>query len=116
MCQWHKRTLDRFKQSSPIRIQNKCNVPHFTIGWSFLELDTKFVESLTSLLDIVDANGDMTESSTRIRVSIGVSLEIGVRFSPVVVCELEHAFCIGIGFSAKEGDKIRKKTYLREKI
>jgi hypothetical protein len=70
---------DRFlTKNSPIRVQNKCNVSHFTIGWSFLELDTQFVESLTSLLDIVDGNGNMTKSSTRIRVSIGVSLEVGV--------------------------------------
>ena len=70
--------LTRKKKTSPIRVQNKCNVSHFTIGWSFLESDTKFVESFTSLVDIVYANGDMTESPTRIRVSIGVSLEAGV--------------------------------------
>ena len=81
---------------------------HFTIGWSFLELDTKFVESFTSLLDIVDANGDMTESSTWIRVSIGVSLEVGVRFSTVVVCELEYAFFFFVFRLFEEGDKKRK--------
>ena len=65
---------------------------HFTIGWSFLELDTKFVETFTSLLDIVNSNGDMSESPTWIRVTAGVSLEVGIRFGPVVVCELKHAF------------------------
>ena len=90
MTTWNE-VVDRLK-SSPIRVQNKCNALQFTIHWSCLELDTKFVESFTSLIDIFDANGDMTESFAWIRVSIGVSLEVRVRFSPVVVCELEHAF------------------------
>ena len=59
----------------------------------------------------------MTKSSTWIRVSIGVSFEVGVWFSSVVVCELEHAFFLGGGgykeleiheSGREEGDREKK--------
>ena len=98
-------------------------MPHLPIRWSFLKLNPKFIKSLTSLIDIIDTNSDMTESSTWFRVSIGVSLEVRVGFGPVVVCELEDAFkfCtrqiqeLGLRMLLIRKEK-EKKTDLHEKI
>ena len=98
-------------------------MPHLPIRWSFLELNTKFIESLTSLVHIIDTNSDMTESSTWFRVSIGVSLEVRVGFGPVVVCELKDAFKVlyKVDSGTRTEDvvdtsKKRKKTDLHGKI
>jgi hypothetical protein len=73
----------------PIRIQNKSNVSHFAITRLLLERNTELFKAFTRLLNVIDGNSDMTESSARVRVSTRVSLEVGVALSSVVVSEFQ---------------------------
>ena len=76
---------------SPIGVQDESDMPHLPIAWPLLELHTEPIEALARLLDVVDGDRDVSESTTRFGVSISVSLEVGVRFGAVVVGKLEDA-------------------------
>jgi hypothetical protein len=79
----------------PIGIEDKGYVPHLPVGKTFLERDVESLKPLAGLANVVNCNGDMSESSTRLRVSAGVSLEIGVVLSAVIVSKLQDA-CLRI--------------------
>jgi hypothetical protein len=66
-------------------------MPHLSIARPLLELNTQLVEALARLLNVVDADCDVSEPTARIGVPISVPLEVGVRFGAVVVGELEDA-------------------------
>ena len=105
--------------SLPIRIK-ECNVLHFTIGWSFFELDTKSLKSFTNFLEIVYSNGNVSKSSTWIGVITAViSLEVRVRFGSVVVCEFKHTFVAqenDRGFKLVGNAKQNKKKTSQENV
>ena len=67
-------------------------MPHLPVTRPLLELHTKLIKALTSLLDIVNSEGDMPEPTARIGVPVCVSFEIGVALGPVVVRELKDAW------------------------
>jgi hypothetical protein len=74
----------------PIRIQNKGYVSHFTVRQLLLEWDTKPFEPCTSLFNVTDCDRDMA-IAPRLGVAIGVSLEVRIGFSTVIVCQFEDA-------------------------
>lgn len=72
---------------------------HLALLQRLLESDTHFLKPLASLLDIINRDRDMAKALLHglldiargdldIRVAGGVTLELGVRFAAVVVCEL----------------------------
>lgn len=65
---------------------------HLTLGQLLLENDSKFLEPFTSLFDVVDGDGDVTETSPRFSVTAGVTLEVGVRFGSVVPGQFQDTF------------------------
>lgn len=100
VCSTHSNRLD-----SPVRVQNKSNMPHLSIAGPLLELHTKLVETLARLLNVVNGDRDMSEPAARISVSISIPLEVGVRFGAVVVGELEYA-CFDFLFEMRVGFQV----------
>lgn len=74
---------------SPIRIQNESNMPHPSLARPFLKWDTELLEAFARFIDVVHRNSNMPKTFPRVRVSTGISLEIGVRLRTVVVRQLQ---------------------------
>jgi hypothetical protein len=66
-----------------IRVSNESNSLHGTISQSLDKLDTKRLETFTSLFNIINKDSDMTETLSRFFVTVGI-LEIGLIFSTPV--------------------------------
>jgi hypothetical protein len=80
------------QSSIPIRIENERDVPHLPVGWALLESDPKALESLTSLVDIIDSDSDVAKPTSGIAVPARVALKVGVVLRPVVVRQLEDTW------------------------
>lgn len=75
-----------------IGIQNKSNVLHSTLIQLLLELDANLVESLTGSLNVVDSDGQMSET-----LGLGVSVVVGelsVVLSAPVVGQLKQTLTV----------------------
>ena len=79
-------------EDSPIGIEDKRNMPHFSIARLLLELNTELLKPLTSLFDISDTDSNMAESLSWLRVTVGVALEVLIRFGAMVVRQFKHAY------------------------
>ena len=67
-----------YEKYSPIRIQDKSDVPHLSIARPLLELHTQLIEALARLLNVVDGDRDVSKPTPRVGVPVGVPLEVGV--------------------------------------
>jgi len=76
----------------PIWIQDERDVAHFPIGRPLLELNTKFLESLASFLDIIDSNSNVAKSTARVAIPVCVSGEGRIGLCAMVVRQLQDAF------------------------
>jgi len=103
--------LQAQKRHEPIRIQNERNIFHLPIAESFLKRNAKPLKPLAGSLDIIDADRDVPEASTRIGVAARVALEVGVRFSSAVVCQFKDAW---IGVSKRGYGVGRLLAFARE--
>lgn len=65
-------------------------MPHLSVGRPLLERHTQLLESFARLLHIVDSDRDVPKSFPGLGVATGVTLEVGVIFSAVVVRELQN--------------------------
>jgi hypothetical protein len=97
-----------------IRIQNKSNTLHPSIGQSLLPLDAQSVESLTRGIQVVNRHADVAKA---LRFSIAtVVFEVLVLFGAVVVCKFEDAFTIilvrGVG-AVGIGEKVEVEFIVR---
>jgi hypothetical protein len=87
---------------APIRIQDERDRFHLPIARLLLEWHIKLLESLTSLLDIIDRDRDVAEPFAGLSVAACVPLEVGIGFSPVVVRQFQHG-CVGVGIRRISG-------------
>lgn len=70
---------------------------HRSIGKSLLERHAELLKARAGSLDVVDRDGDVSESSTGVSVSVGIALEVRVRFRAMVVRQLQNAYGVQIG-------------------
>lgn len=68
-----------------VRISNESNMLHLSILKTLDKLDLQFLESLTSLLDIIHNNSNMTETTTRLLVAIGIGKVSIILGAPVAI-------------------------------
>ena len=90
----------------PVRVQNKRDVPHFTIRWPFLECNSEFFEALTGRFNVIDGDSvkkfpnedatleyqvrrvhsrDMAEASARVSITGSIAFEVGIHLCAVIV-------------------------------
>lgn len=79
---------------SPIGVQGERNVLHPSVRQSLLEWNTERLEAGTASLDVRDRDGNVSESTTRVGVSAGISLEIGVVLGTMVVREFKNSLAV----------------------
>jgi len=73
-------------------IQDESNMSHLSVARLLLEFDAKAFEAIASFLDIVHAYSDMSKSSARVRVSVGIAFEIRILFGSQIVRQFKNAF------------------------
>lgn len=80
---------------NPVSIGILCkrNVLHAALGELLLELIPSVFESLAGRFDIVDRDGDVSETAMGLRVPIGNSV-IGVILRAIVVREFQHGIAV----------------------
>lgn len=61
----------------------RTNVSHTTILRTLLEFDAKGFEAITSLLDVVDGDGNVPEATARVLVATAVA-EVGIVLSAAI--------------------------------
>lgn len=66
-------------------------MPHFTIGETLLERNAQAFKARTCLFDVLHGNCDVAEPSAGVSVAAGVTLEVRVGFSAMVVSKLKDA-------------------------
>ena len=64
-------------------------MPHLPITGPLLKLHTQLLKSLTSLLNIIDRDGDVAESAAGVGVATCVALEGWIGLRAVIVGQLE---------------------------
>lgn len=64
-------------------------MPHLPVTGPLLKLHTQLLKSLTSLLNIIDRDGDVAESAAGVGVATCVALEGWIGLRAVIVGQLE---------------------------
>jgi hypothetical protein len=84
--------LHRTSKDTPIWIEEKGNIIHFALCELLLERNTERLEPLTSLLDIIDGESNMTETSTRFSVAVCITPEVWIGLRAVIVGEFKDTW------------------------
>ena len=71
----------------PVRIEDEGNHLHLSLVWSLSELYAELLEPLACFLDIIHGDGDVAETSSRLGVPAGVSLERRIVLRAMIVGE-----------------------------
>ena len=77
--QKENRESARAEAKSESKLDRVSTYAHLAVSGLLLELYIHSKQTLLLLLDVVDGVGDVAESTSRLRVTVGVSLELGIR-------------------------------------
>lgn len=78
----------------PIGVLGEGNVPHATLGKLLLEGVAGILDALAGGLDVVDGDGEVTESTVGLGIAIYHAV-VGIILGAVVVRELQHRIPVG---------------------
>ena len=67
-------------------------MPHLSVRGPLLELNTKLIEALAGLVNVINRKRDVAEPTAWLAIAVRVALEVGVRFGAVVVGQFKDTY------------------------